>query len=158
MANIWLDTFLGETGRFLIRFIDSYYYYFIPFIIIYGIFLTLASYNLKRIEKRVTNEVIQQARSILKENPHISYPDLIERIDINWEDTMKQYSFFPYISMESGLWVSRASIFNARSLIMHNDRKIHLTLEQNGIVLIEDQKETRRNLYTEYFHRIFKNQ
>ena len=158
MSNVWLDTFLGTTGRFIVGFIDSYYYYFIPFILAYGIFLTLASYNLKRIEKRVSYEIIQQARTILKAKPEICYPDLIERININWEDTIKNYSFFPYISIESGLWVSKASVSNARAIIMHNDRKMHLTLEQSGIVLIEDKRDTRRNLYTEYFHRIFKDQ
>jgi len=158
MASVWLDAFLGKTGNFIIKFIDTYYYYFVPIIIIYGIFLTLASYNLKRIEKNVSSEIILQARGILKQNPDVSYPDLIERIKINWEETLRKNSFFPYIAMESGLWVSKVSAYNARSIIMHNDRKIHLTLERNGIVLIEDRMATRRNLYTEYFHRMFRNQ
>ncbi len=158
MAGVWLDAFLGKTGSFIIKFIDSYYYYFIPVIIIYGIFLTLASYNLKRIEKMVSSEIIVQARGILRQNPSVSYPDLIERIKINWEDTLKKKSFFPYIAMESGLWVNRVNVYNARSIIMYNDKKIHLTLERNGIVLVENLMGTRRNLYTEYFHRMFKNQ
>ena len=53
MSRIWLDVFLGNIGRYIVDFIINYYYFIIPPIIAYGIFLTISSYNLKRIEKSV---------------------------------------------------------------------------------------------------------
>ena len=156
MANLWLDIFLGNVGKYVVKFIDSYYFWFVPAIIAYGIFLTIASYNLKRIEKWVSLEVVRQTKNIIKENPDINYPDLVRKIGINWEDLIKKYSFFPYISAESGLWVNRTNVINVRDAIMANERKIHLTLERQGIFLLEDKRQTRRNLYLEYFQRIIK--
>ena len=68
--------------------------------------------------------------------------------------TIRQSSFFPYISQESDLWVSRTSIENVRDIIMQNDAKIRLVLERNGIFLISSRPEVRKNLYTEFIHRI----
>lgn len=156
MSNLWLDTFLGVTGRYIIKFIDSYYFWFVPIILAYGVLLAISSYNLKRIEKGAAMEIIRQARAIIEDNPNINYPDLIDRLNINWENLIKSYSFFPYISIESELWVNRTTVINVRDTIMANERKIHLTLERHGITLLEDRRQTRRNLYLEYFQRIVK--
>ena len=156
MSNIWLETFLGKPGIYVIIFIDSYYFYLIPLIIAYGIFISLASYNLKRIEKKVTAEIVEQAGQIIKENPGINYPDLIDRITIDWIGVIRSRSFFPYVTHESGLWVNRTNDANVRDIIMHDHRKIHLTLERNGITLSDDKAAIRKNLYLEYIHRITK--
>jgi hypothetical protein len=37
---------------------------------------------------------------------------------------------------------------------MQNERKIHLTLERHGIVLLEERRLVRRNLYLDSFHHI----
>jgi hypothetical protein len=124
--------------------------------LIYGIFLAIASYNLKRIEKRVVREIVRHAKVIINNNPNINYINLINKIVIDWQELIKKYSFFPLISQESGLWVSKTNIVNVRETIMRNDRKIHLTLERHGIILLEDRRQLRRNLYLEYIHRINK--
>jgi len=156
MSNVWLENFLGKPGTYIIRFIDSYYFYLIPVILAYGIFIALASYNLKRIEKKVSAEIVYQARQILKQYPGINYTDLIDKIDIDWVDLIKSNSFFPYVTHESGLWVNRSNAINVRDIIMHDYRKIHLTLKRHGIVLSGDEAAIRRNLYLEYIHRITK--
>jgi len=154
MANLWLDTFLGKVGKYIIQFIDSYYFYLVPAIIIYGIFLTISSYNLKRIERNVLSDIIRQAKLLLKENPKINYSDLIDKINIDWKAVIKKSSFFPYISTEAGFWVNRLNIFNVRENIMHDEKKKRVALERNGIVLEENRQQLRKNLYMEYFHRI----
>ncbi len=158
MISVWLEVFLGKIGKYIIRFIDSYYYYFIPLVLAYGIFLTLASYNLRRLEKRVSVEIVRQARESIKENPSINYSDLIERVTIDWETLIKKYSFFPFVSIESGLWVNRTNLSSVRDIIMQNERKIHLTLERHGIILLGESRPMRQNLYLEYIHRITRKQ
>ncbi len=154
MSNLWLDTFLGVIGRYIIIFIDKYYYFLVPPIFAYGIFITLASFNLKRIEKGTAKEIIRQAKEILKEKPNINYADLTTLIKIDWEKIIKKYSFWPLIAQESGLGVNRSSLANIRNRIMQNERKIHLTLERHGIVLLEERRMFGRNLYLESFHHI----
>lgn len=156
MTNLWLDTFLGVIGRYIIIFIDNYYYFLVPPIIIYGIFITLSSFNLKRMEKVAAREVIRQSREILKEKPNVNYADLTILIQIDWESIIKRYSFFPFIAQESGLGVNRSSLANIRNSIMQNERKIHLILERNGIMLLDERRLVRRNLYLESFQHISK--
>ncbi len=163
MSNLWLETFLGKVGKYIIMFINGDIKYFsnIPIILaliilIYGIFLTITSCNLKRIEKRIVREIVKQAKVIIDNNPEINYINLINEIDIDWKELIKKYSFFPLISQESGLWVNKTNVFNVRENIMHDDRKIRLVLERHGISLFEDRRQVRRNLYLEYMHRINK--
>lgn len=163
MSNLWLETFLGKVGKYIIMFVNGDVRYFssvptilIVIVLIYGIFLAIASYNLKRMEKRVVREIIRQAKVIIGNNPNINYINLINGIAIDWLELIKKYSFFPLISQESGLWVSKTNIFNVREIIMHDDRKMHLILERHGIILSEDRRQVRRNLYLEYIHRINK--
>jgi len=154
MTNVWLETFLGRIGKYIINFLSRYYYFIIPVIAAYGIFLAISSYNLKRIEKKVNLEILTQARIIIEKIPDVNYVDLVERIEIPWEEIIKNYSFFPYISQESDLWVIRTNIFSVRDIIMHNDKKIKLVLERNGIYNFRGKSTIHRNLYTEYIHRI----
>lgn len=156
MSNLWLDTFLGNTGKYVIQFIDKYYFYFVPVIILYGIFMAISSYNLKRLERRTSTEVVKKALFLLKTRPRINYTDLLAEIEIDWEDMIKKYSFFPFISMEPGLWVKRTNIFNVRESIIHNEKKKHLILERSGILLLKNRRLISRNLYLEAFHRIKK--
>lgn len=154
MFKTWVEIFLGKIGKYIIEFITSYYYLIIPFIAAYGIFLTLASYNFKRIEKSVDRIIVEQTKTIMAEEQRISYVELVGRIDISWDKIIRQRSFFPYISQESDLWVSRTTRENVRDVIMHNDAKIRLVLERNGIFLISRRPDVRKNLYTEFIHRI----
>jgi hypothetical protein len=157
MTNLWLDTFLGVIGRYIIIFIDKYYYFLVPPILVYGIFVTLASFNLKRIEKGAAKEIIRQSKEILKEKPNINYADLTTLIQIDWVKIREKYSFWPFIAQESGLGVNRSSLANIRNRIMQNERKIHLTLERHGIVLLfEERRLVRRNLYLDSFQHISK--
>ena len=43
MTDIWLETFLGKIGKYILAFLSRYYYFIIPVVLIYGIFLTLKS-------------------------------------------------------------------------------------------------------------------
>ncbi len=156
MSNLWLDTFLGVIGRYIIIFIDKYYYFLVPPILVYGIFVTLSSFNLKRIEKGVAKEIIRQSKEILKEKPNINYTDLTTLVQIDWDGIREKYSFFPFIAQESGLGVNRSSLANIRNRIMQNERKIHLTLERHGIVLLGERRFVRRNLYFDSFQHISK--
>ena len=156
MSNLWLDTFLGVIGRYIIIFIDKYYYFLVPPVLLYGIFLTLSSYNLKRIEKAVAKEIISQSEEIIKEKPNINYTDLTTLIQIDWGKIREKYSFFPFIARESGLGVNRSSLANIRNRIMQNERKIHLILELHGIFLLEERRLVRRNLYIDSFRHISK--
>ena len=163
MSNLWLETFLGKIGKYIIMFVNGDVKYFsaVPAILIlvtliYGIFLAIASYNLKRIEKRVVREIVRQAKAIIGNNPDINYVNLINKIVIDWQKLIKKYSFFPLISQESGLWVNKTNVINVRENIMHDDRKMHLILGRHGITLLEDRRQIRRNLYLEYIHRINK--
>ena len=154
MYKTWVEIFLGKIGRYIIDFIASYYYFIIAPIILYGIFLTLASYNLKKMEKNVNKTIIEQAKKVMAGEDRISYVELVERIDIDWSRIIRQSSFFPYISQDSDLWVSRVSRETVRDIIMHNDAKIRLVLERNGVFLISSMPDVRKNLYTEFIHRI----
>ena len=154
MFKTWLELYLGKIGKYIIDFIADYYYFIIPPILLYGIFLTLASYNLKRIEKHVNRIIIEQARRAMVRQEKISYVDLLEQIHIPWDRVIKKSSFFPYISKESDFWVSRISMENVRDIIMHDDAKIRIVLERNGIFLLSRQPEVRENLYTDFIHRI----
>ena len=154
MFETWIEIFLGKIGQYIIGFIVNYYYFIIPPIIVYGIFLTLASYNLKRIEKNANREIIQQARQVLSGKDKMSYLELVDNIHISWNKIIRQSSFFPYISQESDLWVSRTSLGNVRDTIMQNDAKIRLVLERNGLFILTRQPDVKKNLYTEFIHRI----
>ena len=156
MTNLWLDTFLGVIGRYIIIFIDKYYYILVPPILVYGIFITLSSFNLKRLEKGAAKEIIRQTKEILKEKPNVNYADLTTLVQIDWEKIIKKYSFFPFIARESGWGFSRSSLANIRNRIMQNERKIHLTLERHGIFLLEERRLVRRNLYLDGFRNISK--
>jgi hypothetical protein len=154
MFRTWVDIFLGNIGRYIIDFIANYYYFIIPPVIIYGIFLTISSFNFKRIERAVNNIIVKQSKAVIERNREISYVNLVEKIEIDWERIIKEKSFFPYISQESDLWVSRVSKENVRDLIMHNDFRIRLVLERSCIYIIGQQPEIKRNLYMEYIHRL----
>ena len=156
MTNLWLDTFLGVIGRYIIILIDNCYYFLVPVVLVYGIFISLASFYLKRMEKRAAREIIRQFKEILKEKPNVNYTDLTTLIQIDWEKIIKKHSFFPFIAQESGLWVRRSNLANIRNRIMQNERKIHLTLERHGIVLLEERRLVRRNLYIDSFQRMSK--
>lgn len=154
MANEWLEIFLGKIGTYIYIFFSRYYYYIIPFIIAYGIFMALSSYNFRRIEKRVDLEILNQSKKILGEIPDINYVDLVERIKIPWKKIVNTYSFFPYISQGSGLWVRKIDTLVIRDTIMQDEKKIKLVLERNGIYNFRDKAKWPRNLYTESIHRI----
>lgn len=154
MFQTWMEIFLGKIGKYLIDFIASYYYFIIPPVILYGIFLTISSYNLKRIEKFVNRKIIEQAKIIIARDRGINYVSLADRINIDWKKIIERRSFFPYISQESDLWVSRVSKENAREIIMQNDAKIRLVLERNRIFISSPEQETRKNLYKEFIHKV----
>jgi len=153
MANIWLEIFLGKIGKYIVIFLTRYGLIIAPFVLAYGIFLAVSSYNLKRIEKKVNSEISDQARDIIKKVPDINYIDLVDSIKIPWKKIIKTYSFFPYISQESDLWVTRTNLTDVRDIIMSNDKKIRLVLERNGINIFWGQPAIRKNLYTEHIHR-----
>ncbi|MDD3818931.1 MAG: hypothetical protein PHG41_03755 [Actinomycetota bacterium] len=154
MANIWLETFLGRAGKYILTFLSRYYYFIIPVVLIYGIFLTLSSYNLKRIEKEVNLEVVKQARNIIEKNPDISYMDLASKIEIPWEEIIKKCSFFPYISGTADLWVAKTGVFDVKKIIAYDDEKIKAVLKRNGISNFSGESSMQKNLYTEYTTRI----
>ena len=154
MANTWLEIFLGKVGKYIIIFFSRYYYLIIPFIIDYGFFMAISSYNFRRIEKKVDLEILNQARGILKGAPDINYIDLVDGIKIPWKKIIKDYSFFPYISQESGLWVRRVNMVVIRDIIMRDEKKIKLILERNGILNFQEKSAEPRNLYAESIHRI----
>ncbi len=154
MSNLWLEIFIGKIGRYISIFISRYFYFMIPFVLAYGIFLALSSYNLKRIEKKANLEILNQAKEVLKKSPDINYVDLVGMIDIPWKKIVKTYSFFPYISQESDLWVSRTDPAQVRDTIMHDEKKIKLILERNGVNKFSKKSNRPKNLYTEYIHRI----
>ena len=147
MSKIWLELFLGKIGSYLIDFFSKYYIWIIPFIFIYGIFLGLASYNLRRIEKRVNHEIISQTRYLLRKNPKANFISIVENIVLNWEDMVKFYSFFPYVANEFDLWVTKASASKVRGLIMGDENRIRLVLERQNIFFDGDRRGIRKNLY-----------
>ena len=147
MSKIWLELFLGKIGSYLIDFFSKYYIWIIPFIFIYGIFLSLASYNLRRIEKKVNYEIIRQTRYLLRKNPKANFISIVENIVLNWEDMVKLYSFFPYVANEFDLWVTKASASKVRGLIMGDENRIRLVLERQNIFFDGDRRGIRKNLY-----------
>jgi hypothetical protein len=154
MFKTWIEIFLGKIGQYIIDFIVNYYYFIIPPIIAYGIFMALSSYNLKRIEKNANKVIIQQAKKVMSGKDRMRYVELVEHINIPWLKIIRQSSFFPYISQESDLWVSRTTFENVRDIIMQNDAKIRLILERNGLFLLSRQPDVKMNLYTEFIHRV----
>ena len=154
MTDIWLETFLGKIGKYILAFLSRYYYFIIPVVLIYGIFLTLSSYNLKRIEKEANSEVVKQAKNIIEKNPDIGYVDLVAKIEIPWEKIIENRSFFPYISGTADLWVAGTSDFNVKKIVAYDDEKIKAILERNGINNFGVKPGTPKNLYTEYTRRI----
>ncbi|MHB1253761.1 MAG: hypothetical protein ACYCZ1_06295 [Candidatus Humimicrobiaceae bacterium] len=150
MSKIWLELFLGKIGSYLIDFFSKYYIWIIPFIFIYGIFLGLASYNLRRIEKKVNYEIINQTRYLLRKNPKANFIGVVENIVLNWEDMVKLYSFFPYVANEFDLWVTKATAVKVRGLIMGDENRIRLVLERHNIFFDGDKRGVRKNLYLDY--------
>ena len=147
MTRIWLELFLGKIGSYLIDFFSKYYVWIIPFIFIYGIFLGLASYNLRRIEKKVNYEIINQTKYLLRKNPKANFISIVENIVLNWEDMVKLYSFFPYVANEFDLWVTKTTAFKVRGLIMGDENRIRLILERHNIFFDGDRRGVRKNLY-----------
>jgi hypothetical protein len=147
MSKIWLELFLGKIGSYLINFFSKYYIWIIPFIFIYGIFLGLASYNLRRIERKVNYEIINQTRYLLRKNPKANFIGVVENIVLNWKDMVKLYSFFPYVANEFDLWVTKVSPVKVRKLIMGDENKIRLVLERHNIFFDGDKRGVRKNLY-----------
>jgi hypothetical protein len=147
MSKIWLELFLGKIGSYIINFFSRYYIWIIPFIFIYGIFMGLAAYNLRRIEKKVNFEIINQTRYLLRKNPRANYIGIVENIVLNWDDIIKLYSFFPYVANEFDLWVMKASTVKVRELIMGDENRIRLVLERQNIFFEGDRRGIRKNLY-----------
>jgi hypothetical protein len=154
MVDIWLETFLGKTGKYILTFLSWYYYFIIPVVLIYGIFLTLSSYNLRRIEKEVNKEIVKQAKNIIEKNPDTGYIDLTAKIEIPWEKIIENRSFFPYISGTADLWAVKTGGFNAKKIIAYDDEKIKSVLKRNGIDNFGVKPGTPKNLYTEHIKRI----
>ena len=147
MSKIWLELFLGKIGSYIINFISKYYIWIIPFIFVYGIFMGLASYNLRRIEKKVNYEIINQTRYLLRKNPKANFISVVENIVLNWEDMVKFYSFFPYVANEFDLWVMKVSAVKVRGLIKGDENRIRLVLERQNIFFEGDKRGIRKNLY-----------
>src|SRR5665647_1652028 len=140
MSKIWLELFLGKIGSYIINFFSKYYIWIIPFIFIYGIFMSLASYNLRRIEKKVNYEIINQTRYLLRKNPKANFISVVENIVLNWEDMIRLYSFFPYVANEFDLWVMKVSAVKVRGLIMGDENRIRLVLERQNIFFEGDKR------------------
>ncbi|MHB1377190.1 MAG: hypothetical protein ACYCXB_07190 [Candidatus Humimicrobiaceae bacterium] len=156
MSKIWLELFLGKIGSYIINFFSRYYIWIIPFIFIYGIFMGLASYNLRRIEKKVNYEIINQTRYLLRRNPKANFISVVENIVLNWNDIIKLYSFFPFVSNEFDLWVTKVSAFKVRELIMGDENRIRLVLERHNIFFEDDKRGVRKNLYLNTNKKIIK--
>ncbi|MCL5072320.1 MAG: hypothetical protein M1308_15730 [Actinobacteria bacterium] len=156
MSRIWLELFLGKIGNYLIDFFAKYYIWVIPFILAYGIFMGLASYNLRRIEKKINYEIINQTKYLLRRNPKSNFISVVENIVINWEDMVKFYSFFPYVANEFDLWVTHATPVKVRELIMGDENRIRLVLERRNIFFEGDRGSIRKNLYLDYTNKIFR--
>jgi hypothetical protein len=156
LSRLWLDLFLGRIGQYVLSAFSDYYMYFIPVVLVYGIFMAISSYNLKRMEKRINYEIINQAKFILRRNPDISFLSLVQSIVINWDDIIKLYSFFPYICNESELWVSRSIASNLKKIIIQDEGRIRLILERNNVIIHEENRNIRNNLYLENVKRVFR--
>jgi len=154
MTNIWLETFLGKIGKYIASFMSEYLYYIIPVVLAYGIFLAISSYNLKRIEKKADVGIIKKAKDILKKNPSMSNMELVDQIAIPWKKIIKENSFFPYVSRQSDLWVSKTNISNVKGMVMHDGRRIRLVLKRKGIVNFKENSGAKKNLYMERTQRL----
>jgi hypothetical protein len=156
MSKIWLELFLGKIGSYLINFFSKYFIWIVPVIFIYGIFMGLASYNLRRIEKKVNYEIINQTRYLLRKNPEANFISIVDNIVLNWDDIIKLYSFFPYVANEFDLWVTKISTVKVRELIMGDENRIRLVLERQNIFFEGDKRGVRKNLYLDSTKKIIR--
>ena len=156
MSRIWIELFLGKIGKYIIDFFTKYYVWFIPIILIYGVFMTLSSYNLRRMEKKVTSDIIKQAKYLIRRNPKINFVSLVENILIDWDEVVKFYSFFPFIANEFDLWVAKTSPKSLKSFIFGDENKIRVVLKRNNIFFEDNIGTDRKNLYIDLTRRIFK--
>ncbi len=126
MQNLWLEVFLGKIGKYFILFVDRYYLYILPLVIIYGVFLTIASLNLKKIKRKVCLDIINQVNHLKNSDSSLlnNSEQIIENIKIDWEKFIKLYSFFPYVTSQNNLWVVRTNVFNVRENILPEKREI----------------------------------
>jgi len=154
MTNIWLETFLGKIGKYIASFLSGYLYYIIPVVLAYGIFLAISSYNLRRIEKKADIGIVKNAKDILNKNSGTSNIELVDRISIPWEKIIRESSFFPYVSRQSDLWVRKTNLSSVKDMVMHDDRRIRIVLERNGIVNFRGKSAVKKNLYMECSHRL----
>ncbi len=146
--------FLGEIGDYVLYFLQSFYFYIVGILILYGIFLALSTYNFKRIERRINIEIVNQAKKVFARKPGISYVSLVEEIDIPWIKLVYQRSFFPYVSQDADLWVKRTVASTIRKMIIVNNNKIKSILAKNGILFDEKEDEARENIYLDYVQRL----
>ena len=156
MSRIWVELFLGKIGKYLIDFFSKYYIWFVPVIILYGIFMALSSYNLRRMEKKISGDIAKQAKYLIRRNPEINFLGIVENIVIDWEEIVRSYSFFPFIANEFDLWVARTSSKTLRSFIFGDENKIRVILERKNIYFKELSGGVRKNLYADITKRIFK--
>jgi hypothetical protein len=156
MSRIWIEIFLGKIGKYVIDFFSKYYIWFIPLIVLYGLFMSLSSYNLRRMEKKVSIDIIKQAKYLIRRNPEINFVGLVENIVINWKGIVRSYSFFPFIANEFDLWVVRTSPKALRTFIFGDENKMRTILERNNIYFKELPGSVRKNLYIDLTRRIFK--
>jgi len=156
MSSVWIELFLGKIGKYIIDFFAKYYIWFIPVIFIYGIFMLLSSYNLRRMEKKVTSDILKQAKYLIRKNPKINFISLVENIVINWDEVVKLYSFFPFIANEFDLWVVRTSSKSLRSFVFRDENKIKIILERNNIFFDDSTATEHKNLYLDFTKRIFR--
>ncbi len=154
MSKIWLELFLGKIGSYLIDFFSKYFIWIIPLIFIYGIFMSLASYNLRRIEKKVNYEIINQTRYLLRKNPRANFISVVDNIVLNWDDIVRIYSFFPFVANEFDLWVVKARAVKIRALIMGDESRIRIVLERHNIFFEGDKRGVRKNLYLDLIKKI----
>lgn len=155
MSRIWIELFLGKAGKYIIDFFSKYYVWFIPLIILYGLFMTLSSYNLRRMEKKVTTDIVRQAKYLLRRNPEINFIGIVENLVIDWKEVVSSYSYFPFIANEFDLWVVRTSPKALRAFVLNDESKIQLILERKNIYFKDLPESTRKNLYADIAKRIF---
>ncbi len=155
MSRIWVELFLGKAGKVIIDFFSKYYIWFIPLIILYGLFMTLSSYNLRRMEKKVTADIVKQAKYLLRRNPEINFMGIVENLVIDWKEIVSSYSYFPFIANEFDLWVVRTTPNALRAFVLGDENRIRLILERKNIYFKELPGSTIKNLYADLAKRIF---
>lgn len=138
----WVRSLTGAWGPALLEIYFDNAAWINTLVLVYGALLVLAWGNLSRILDDLVDQVVEQAGRMPSgsSGDGRSKPVTLDDFRLSWERAFAA-SRFPFIARQSGVWVRRSTLENARALISERDlyqrcarglKRLGLRLEMRG--------------------------